>query len=205
MKGLMIKDFYMTLKYCKFLFLADVVFIAVSFFSADNIMFMMFPIIFSGVIPVTLLSYDERCGWNVYSGTMPYSRAQIVSAKYLMGILIGLITSAVILGLMILRMNIFGEMNIAEALISVGTIFVTSMLLPAICLPFCIQFGTEKGRIVYFLVILLITAAVGGLLGDGSIFENVKVILPIIPAAIVLIYAVSWVISVVLYKRKSTV
>lgn len=202
MKGLMIKDFYMTLKYCKFLFLADVVFIAVSFASKDNAMFMMFPILFAGVIPVTLLSLDERSGWNVYSGTLPYSKAQLVSAKYLMAPIVGLICSAVILGLMILRMSFFGEADIAEAAISVGAVFVASMLLPAICLPFCIKFGTEKGRIVYFIVILLITAAVGGVTNGGGVLDNVKSILPIIPAAIALLYTVSWMISIALYKGK---
>ncbi len=204
MKGLLTKDFYMTLKYCKFLFLIDIVFIAVSFISNDNVIFMMFPILFSGVIPITLLSMDERSGWTVYSGTLPYSGAQIISAKYIAGPLIGMISSAVILGLMILRMSLLGETNISEALISVGAVFVASLLLPALCLPFCFRFGTEKGRIVYFIVIFLLTVAVGGLTNDGSVPENVNGLVPmIIPAAIALLYAVSWVISIALYKRKA--
>ncbi len=203
MKGLLTKDLYMTLKYCKFLFLIDLVFIMISFISEENALFMLFPILFAGVIPVTLLSLDERSGWNVYSGTMPYSRGQLVSVKYLTAPIIGVICSAVILGLMILRMSFLGETNISEALIGVGAVFAASLLLPAICLPFCIKFGTEKGRIVYFVVIILITAAVGGLTNGGSVPENLKGILPIIPAAIALLYAASWVISIALYKRKA--
>lgn len=205
MKGLMIKDLYMSLKYCKFLFLADLVFIAVSFVSIDNVMFMMFPILFAGVIPITLLSLDERCGWTAYSGTLPYSKAEIVSSKYLTGFLIGIISSAVILGMMILRMSFFGETDIAAAAAMVGILFAASLLLPAICLPFCIKFGTEKGRIVYFIVILLITAAVGGLANGGGVLENVKGILPIIPAAIAVLYAASWGISIALFKGKNAV
>ncbi len=205
MKGLLTKDFYMTLKYCKFLFLADVVFIAISFVSEEDALFMLFPILFAGMIPVTLLSCDERSGWTVYSGTMPYSRGQLVSVKYLTAPIIGVICSAIILGLMILRMSLFGEADFAEALISVGTVFVASLLLPALCMPFCFRFGTEKGRIVYFIVLLLITAAVGGLTNGGSsVPENVNGLVPmIIPAAIALLYAVSWVISIALYKRKA--
>lgn len=205
MKGLIIKDLYMSLKYCKFLFLADLVFIVVSFVSKDNDMFMMFPILFAGVIPITLLSLDERCGWNVFSGTLPYSKAQMVSSKYITGLLLGIISSAVILGLMILRMSFFGETDIAKAAAMVGILFAASLLLPALCLPFCYKFGTEKGRIVYFIVILLITAAVGGLANSGGVPENIKGILPIIPAAIALLYAASWVISTALLKGKKAV
>ncbi len=203
MKGLLTKDLYMTLKYCKFLFLADIVFIAISFVSKENALFMLFPILFSGMIPITLLSMDERCGWTVYSGTLPYSRGQLVSAKYIAGPVIAAVFAAVILGLMILRMTFFGEVDIAEALISVGTVFAASMLLPALCMPFCFRFGTEKGRIVYFIVIFLLTAAVGGFTKGGSVPENLKGIVPIIPAAIALLYAVSWVISIALYRRKA--
>lgn len=204
MKGLIIKDLYMTLKYCKFLFLADVVFIAVSFVSNDNVMFMMFPILFAGVIPITLLSLDERSGWTVYSGTLPYSEAQIVSSKYLMGAILGLITSAVILGCMILHMSLLGEADIAGNAALIGILFAASLLLPALCLPFCFKFGTEKGRIAYLVVIFLITVAMGNFLGGGSILENVKGILPIIPAAMVLLYAASWVISIALFKGKTS-
>ncbi len=203
MKGLIIKDIYMALKYCKFLFLIDVVFIVMSFLSADNIMFMMFPILFSGVIPITLLSCDERCGWTVYSGTLPYSGAQIVSAKYITGLLIGIVSSAVIMGLMTLRMSVMGSEDIAGALIGVGAVFVASLLIPAVCLPFCFKFGTEKGRIVYFVVIILVITGIGSFAGSKGTFENIKGIMPIIPAAIALLYIASLVISVMLCGSKT--
>ncbi len=202
MKGLIIKDLYMTLKYCKMLFLMEMVFVVVSFLVTDT-MFMMFPILFSGVIPITLLSCDERCGWTVYSGTMPYSEVQLVSAKYITGPLIGSITSAVILGCMILHMSLSGDADIAGAAAVVGILFAASLLIPALCLPFCYKFGTEKGRIVYFVVIFLVAIGARSVIDPDSGSLNFTGITAIIPAAVALLYAVSWVISAALFKGKT--
>ena len=84
MKGLLLKDFYMTVKYYKMSILMDIMFIAVSFLSKDNLSFLIFPVIISGVTPITLLGYDEKFKWTKYSGALPYSKAQIVSAKCLL-------------------------------------------------------------------------------------------------------------------------
>ena len=190
MKGLMIKDFYMTLKYCKILFLMDIVFIVMTIIW-KNTMFMMLPILFSGVIPVTLLSYDERCGWTVYSGTMPYSKAQIVSSKYLMGLLLVIITSAVISGVMIILNGNTDSEKLAEIITDVGTLLISSLFIPALCLPFCFRFGTEKGRIVYFAVTLLVTLGTMSIIDSDSGSLNISGIMPFIPAAIVLLYIAS--------------
>ncbi len=205
MKGLIIKDLYMTLKYCKMFFLIDIVFIVTAFLSADNTIFMMFPILFSGVIPITLLSYDERCGWNVYSGTLPYSKAQIVSAKYFMGLLLGILMSAAIFVVMMIRMGTLGEMDIAGTIANVCTMLAASFVFPALCLPFCFKFGTEKGRIVYFVVIFLVTSGAMSFINFDSGSFNFTGIISIIPAAIILLYIASWVISVSLFKGKNEV
>lgn len=205
MKGLITKDLYMTVKYCKIFFLIEIVFIVSAFLSADNMMFMMFPILFTGVIPITLLSYDERCGWNVYSGTLPYSKTQIVSAKYLTGLMLGIFTSVVILGIMLIRMNTLGEADLAGAIADVGTMLAVSLVFPALCLPFCFRFGTEKGRIVYYIVIFLVMAGATSIINTDNGSIDISGIIPIIPAAVVLLYIVSWVISVSLYKGKNAV
>lgn len=79
MKGLIIKDLYMLVKYFKLYFLLDVIFIAAALISPDNVSFLAIPVLVSGIVPLTLLAYDERSKWLGYSGTLPYSRSQIVS------------------------------------------------------------------------------------------------------------------------------
>ena len=86
MKGLLLKDLYMMKKYCKSYLLITVVFIAVSFASSENLFFTFYPCLLCGMIPVNLLGYDERSRWLQYSETMPYTKGQIVSGKYLIGL-----------------------------------------------------------------------------------------------------------------------
>jgi hypothetical protein len=70
----------MTVKYCR-IFFCHTVLSAFSFGRRVSVSFP--PFRFDGrMLPVTLLSYDEKEKWHIYSGTFPYSRAQIVSSKY---------------------------------------------------------------------------------------------------------------------------
>ncbi len=202
MKGLILKDFYMTAKYCRLIFLIDVVFIAMAFLSKENIMFMMFPILFSGVIPITGLSYDERCKWSEYSGVLPYSKAQIVSSKYLTGLIISALTAVPVLMFMIIRMYTLGGVNFSEALCVVCGMFAVSLLFPAVCLPFCFKFGTEKGRIAYYILIMLIAVGILPFINKESVSIEFTGFIPIIIFAVAAVYALSWAVSALLYKTR---
>lgn len=204
MKGLLLKDFYMTVKYCKMIFLLDFIFIAASFFSWRNITFLLFPVVFSGTISITLLSLEERCKWTSYSGSLPYSSAQIVSAKYLIGLIIQAAISFVIFLALLVRIGYLGgaEMNIGNAVVLVAGMFVISLVSPALCLPFCFRFGTEKGRIVYYVVagafVALSTQFVRAVTIDDKLYEYGA----IIAGVLVVLYALSWIVSIPLYKRR---
>lgn len=86
MKGLLLKDFYMATKYCKSYLFVLVAFLAASCCGKTSMFFCYYPCMIFGLIPVNMLSYDERSKWNVYSAALPYSKAQIVSGKYIIGI-----------------------------------------------------------------------------------------------------------------------
>ena len=86
MKGLLLKDWYMMKQYCRTYPVIAVAFMALSLVDSDNLFFVFYPCLLCGMIPVTLLGYDERSGWVQYSGTMPYTKTQIVSEKYLISL-----------------------------------------------------------------------------------------------------------------------
>lgn len=205
MKGLLLKDFYQTIKYCKLNFLIDAVFIVVSFFSEELTFYLFFPIMISGILPITLLSHDERCGWTSYSGTLPYSRAQIVSAKYLFGLLVEAFTAVIVLAGLIVRNGIYGETDIAGSFTAVGAMIAVSLAVPAFCLPFCFKLGTEKGRHAYFIIAGLITVAIvllpKGFAAESEIITNIGKAAFVPAVAVVAIYAASWVVSVAVYRK----
>ena len=86
MKGLLLKDWYMTKKYCRYYLFLIIGFIILSMMSSGNMFFVFYPCVLCGMIPVNLLGYDERSRFTEYAGTLPYTKTQIVSAKYLIGL-----------------------------------------------------------------------------------------------------------------------
>ena len=99
MKGLLKKDLYMIWAYGRMLLLISALFLAMSVFAPaeENFFFVIYPVLLGGVLPVTLLSYDERFGWNRYCDTMPLSRKQIVNERFLMSLLSFLVLYALTL------------------------------------------------------------------------------------------------------------
>ena len=60
MKGLLLKDFYLISKYCRAFLFIMAVFIGVSFLGEGNLFFAFYPCIISGMLPMTLIAYDEQ-------------------------------------------------------------------------------------------------------------------------------------------------
>ena len=56
MKGLLLKDFYMSWKYCRIVFLMMLIFLAVSATGDDNMFFMIYPMMVASIVPTTLLT-----------------------------------------------------------------------------------------------------------------------------------------------------
>lgn len=209
MKGLLLKDFYMMLKYCRSYVLMAAIFIAISYADSENMFFAFYPCLLCGMIPASLLSYDERSHWLQYSGTLPYTKAQLVSAKYLIGLmtqLVVLLLTAVVQGLRMAREGSFTAAGFASML---ALILLLSMLASAISLPFMFKLGVEKGRAAYYVMIGVICA--GGAMGSALLREatlltgGMQLALPLLCVAGAGIYALSWVWSVKLFERREVV
>ena len=96
MKGLLLKDFYLLASYCKSFLLISAVFIGLFAVEPSNFFFLLMLCIMLGMLPTTLLSYDEREHWNVYSQVFPVTRGQYVSVKYLIGLLCSVLVALVV-------------------------------------------------------------------------------------------------------------
>ncbi len=160
MKGLLQKDLYMIWRYGRTLLLISLVFLAVSVMgeSRDNFFFVIYPVLFGGVLPVTLISYEERCGWNSWCDTMPVSRSTVVNARYVCTFLcflaLYLLTLAVQAVVRIPRGEGKALLELAQVLPAMG------LVTPAVMLPVTLRWGVEKGRLVYYVVIGLLVGVV---------------------------------------------
>ncbi len=205
MNGLILKDLYCLWSYMRAFFLLDLVMILVARFSHGNTFLLFYPCILSGMLSMTLISYEEKEKWNEYAMTLPFSKSQLVSSKYILSLLMSLATVAVICLTQLTRVN-----GASSTLGMLYTLLPLSLLPAAILLPFIYKFGSEKGRLTYYMVL-------GGVCGLLALASNMQAVSgndpfvliqdPAIGAALLGIcaaaFALSWYLSIRFYKKRA--
>ena len=210
MKALLMKDLYMAKKYCWSYAIIVVAFLAAAMAgSSSNLLFLAYPCLMTGMIPTTLLAYDERLGWTTYSGCLPYTKTQLVGEKYLLGLLFELVVLALTLGCFVLSQGRSGGVD-ARALFGLGLLLFAAALLPgAVQLPAMLLLGTERGRIACMGILALLL--VGSMALSPQSVSGVQstpggtLRLPILAglaAAAILLYALSFLFSRSRYPGK---
>lgn len=207
MKGLLLKDWYIMKKHFRPYLLAVAVFMAVSMHTDGNMLFAFYPCILCGLIPLNLLSYDEHSRWVQYSGTLPYTRTQIVCERYLIGFLIQATLLLVIGTVQAVRMSALGVFAPGKFIVLMLLMLIISTLASSICLPLVFKLGVEKGRIAHIAVVGLFVSAgsVNAMrLRIEQITAQIQPELPLVLVAVVgiWIHLLSWYLSVVFYKKR---
>lgn len=206
MKGLLIKEAYMIIKYGRAFLMMILIFAGVSAFqSADEgggIIFAVYPCLLGGLIPMTLISYDEREKWLEYSFTFPYTRKQMVSSKYITGLVCGMLS--------VLIITVLNAAAGASNLLSLVSMLVSiSVISPSILLPFVFKFGAEKGRIFYYFIV----GAVAGLsvicmnsnirLINTDMASSDSALVPVISLVVsAVVFAASWLLSIKFFSKR---
>ncbi len=206
MKGLLLKDFYVTMQSCKMYFIVVFMFVLMSFLLngsfSDGYMFLMLPVIMFGALPISLLGFDEKFKWTKYSKALPYSPAQIVSAKYLFGFIFQVLMALVVLLALMIRVEIIGGETLSQSAGVLGRVFTLSLIIPAVGLPFCFKFGTERGRVIYMGLVfgagLAFSVSFDKLAGIISSKNFVLIMI----AAVAALYVLSLLLSIALYKGR---
>lgn len=198
MKGLLLKDLYLAKKHCRSYVLMVIVFMGAAMMNPNGLFFIFYPCILAGMLPVTLLSYDERSGWDVYSGTLPCSRAQLVSAKYIFGLTVQAAVLAVVSLCLALRGSLSGEIFVMLIAISSAG--------GSISLPVMFRYGVEKGRIAYYIMVGAVCA--GSVIATGLFTEleaemafgrSTELAIVLVSFALL---ALSWYLSIRFYERR---
>lgn len=208
MKGLLLTDFYMAIKYCRSYFLIMLVFIAVSFWGDDNAFFILYPMVLAGMLPVTLLGYSERCKWNVYCEALPITRKQMVAEKYLLtgGLLCGIFL--IIAAVQGVRLSATGSFDAVEYCAFLFPLLTAGFLSPSVTLPCIFKYGIEKGRIAYYVVVGFVCALGAAIVAIPKSTEPLSVlqmhtgVLGAMPCIGLLLFAVSYAISVKVYAKR---
>lgn len=206
MKGLLLKDWYMMRKYCRYHLILVIGFSVLSLMDTENMFFVFYPCLICGIIPVNLIAYDERSRWMQYSGTLPYTRAQIVSVKYLIGLFVQAAVLTVTGMVQSIRMAVNGTFVPNDLFFRMLLILIVAVFTSSITLPFIFKLGVEKGRTAYYMMIGFFCAASIVL---SNLFKapiptelHPNLLLILLAAAGVGMYALSWYLSIVFYRRR---
>lgn len=210
MKGLLLKDAYQIWHYAKGVIVAAVVMMGagvVTIMNGANF-FIVYAGFLMGMMPMTLLAYDQASKFSEYSGVLPVTKEQLVGSKYIIG-LCGLVLAelfaAAALGVASLHWTAVDHALVVSTLVQVG---MTTLLNSAVLLPLNYRFGYEKAKYVYYLCIGMLGALMGITVSSGGILLNS--ILPahssalvgvVVLAAVLALYAASWRLSVAWYGK----
>ena len=212
MKGLLKKEWYVLWNKPILILIPLVLFISMGIISKNIFSFLYLPLYF-GVLPVSLITTDETSRWERFALGMPYSRKALVTAKYLMSVL--LILGGAVLTAVLMLFVLQNSITVPQFMLLIAAILACSLILPSVLLPLNLQFGTAKARLA--LAVLLaaagcLSAAAFNDTNNAASFDlfakisawhlNPTALTVLLPAAAFLIMAVSWLIAVIIYRRK---
>lgn len=204
MLGLIKKDLLIVKSNLKSLI---IIFIAFIFMSLKGDFEISFFIPFMCIMVfVSTFSYDDFNNWNPYAITFPCGRKNIVKSKYIASI--SLVTVSAIIGL-ILSFIVKRTINVESIIPSlIGSLFSISIII-SIMYPLNFKYGSEKGRIILFASIILLSLIATSIyhfvnLDDLQVvfdfIENVGIV--IIPILSVIFLVISYYVSKAIYLKK---
>lgn len=141
MKGLLYKDFCMLRRSLWSMLILVAVFCLVpedTFFNLG-----LFFVIYTGLLPASLLSFDERSKWDKLAPMLPVTRREIVRSKYVMGFYLTLAAGA----LFFLGRAAVARVAAPKAAAMALSATAVGLLFQSVLYPFLFRLGVEKGRL----------------------------------------------------------
>lgn len=205
MKGLLRKDVYQMWKYYKIYYVLAIIMEIASILASGNLFLAVYPLVLMCMVPSNMQTVDESGKWELYCGTLPCTRKQVVTGKYLIGPMMAFPVLVLVAVCQCLQMGLAGRFSWGDLwdvlLVSLGMI----LLMPSISLPLMFKFGATKSKMVQFVVLGIFIAVViiWTLLMNQSnpyLPDLSGGVLPVLVMAVV--YLLSWRLSVRFYEKR---
>ena len=207
MKALIYKDLLTIWKYCRSYLIMCIAFLAASVFVEDYVFLQTYPVIYMGMLVNTLIAYDERDKWDRQVLTMPVTRREYVTAKYLVGLILQGTVLALTAGACTLRL-MRGEGFAWDVFwMDMSAIALLGFIAPSLILPFIFKNGSEKGRMAYLIIlgcIFVLAVALTHVLNRLDLMHSQMELPggPLVALLVAAIYIGSWALSVHWYEKR---
>ncbi len=209
MMGLILKDILALKKYSRTLLLLSG-FYLIWGLAMDNVSMIggIITLLFSMMV-ITSFYYDDMAKWDAYALTLPVTRRDIITSKYLLSLLFIVIGSILSLLFMIILTLIRKESITIELFIIMAAMLGIAVFFQSIIIPIIIKLGTEKARMAMIGIFLLPTVIVMGISKLGipkpsdAILQLLVQYLPwIVGCTILIIFAISYYLSIHFMEQK---
>ena len=210
MKGLLLKDVYQMWYYTRMLILAAVVMMLVGVFGMKegSNFFMLYGGLLLGMSPMSLLAYDQSSRFSAYCAALPVTKEQIVGGKYLIGLCGMALAELLSMAALAAAQLLWGTVTVQITVATLLQVAMLTLLGNIILLPLTYRFGYEKAKYVYYLCIGMLGGLMGITVSSGGIPLNSilpahgsLLVLVIVLAAALALYALSWRLSVAWYGK----
>ena len=205
MKGLFYKDVLMLTRSFRAYLAMTLFFIILATIRPDNSFWAVYGTFFFVTLVSSLMAVDEQSRWLSYCDILPLKRRDIINERYLLS----LILTAVLVVLFLILSLIFRHADMPTVLVTAGMMVALSLLAISVSMPINVKFGTAKGQMVRMTVIVVMVACgmfiinYAGPITAILLQVRASVLLFGIAAFIILIFALSWLLSIRIYEKKS--
>ena len=210
MKGLLLKDAYQLWSYTRWIILASVAMMLMGtfFMKEGSNFFMLYGGLLLGILPMTLLAYDQNGRFSAYCAALPVTKEQIVGGKYIIGLCGMVLAELLSMTALAAAQLLWGTVTVQITVATLLQVAMLTLLGNIILLPLSYRFGYEKAKYVYYLCIGMLGGLMGIAVSSGGILLNS--ILPahgsalvgvVVLAVVLALYALSWRLSVAWYGK----
>lgn len=212
MKGLMTKDFLtVKKKYGVTRLIMDFAIITALMLILEGagaiyISFLLVPLEVASML-ITLANFDEQWKWGKYAVALPVSKKQIVSSRYAFGGIAAIIGLCVSLIVNTISYFCFPAYRFGFYLFIAVASFCVVLLFLAFILPFNYWMGVNAGfAVMFIMIILLVVLGIWSKMTNnaimGFIVDNFDLGMVIGFVSTVVIFSLSYILSIALFKRK---
>lgn len=158
MKGLLVKDFKLIKAQKKFFLTAIAMAILISVCMDMTLFMLSYLTLVMALFTLSTIGSDEFDNGYAFLFTLPISRREYITEKYILGILLGggawLFSTALTVGICLVKNSVVLPEIKITALVTLPIMLIAQ----ALCIPFQLKFGGEKGKIAIITCMCLLLA-----------------------------------------------